>query len=199
MKTKVYHDDYMNITLWKVNKQYFFMYHETANQSQNNVLIPIESVARFIEEFLADRTNLLNPLVTNQMQAYINENNNKCYYLKASKLVELLHESPATLIEIFDYNPVNFDVTKLFLDISKCVKYIAEMARKGNGYAIQMLSFLTTGKKTGNNGTKDICPLQIKIIKEWDDDYLNFLKEIAEKNLTKYFILADKGNLIKQG
>jgi hypothetical protein len=68
------------------------------------------------------------------------------------------------------------------------------MAKKGNGDAIQLLLFLTTGKR----GTNDICPLQLDIIKAWDDDYLGFLKELAEKGLLRLFRLADEGNLVKK-
>lgn len=194
IKTKIYHDDYMNITLWKIDKKYFFMYHEKQYNSQHKILIPIENVTRFIEKFLTGRTNLLSTSVTDNMRAYLHKNNDKRYYLTAFKLVELINETPATLIE-----PLNFRLSKTFddadyLSISMCAKYIAEMARKENVYAIQILSFLTTGK----NSTTEICPLQIKIIKGWDDDYLDFLIKIAKKNLLKLFKLADEANLIKQ-
>jgi hypothetical protein len=196
MKTKIYHDDYHNVTLWEsINiGMYFVEYWEKEDKTQNNILIPIESVAKFIEKFLADRTNLLNKSVTDNVLAYLDKNDDKSYNLSAFKLVELINEFPATLIEPLNFHPsVTFD-DKDFFDTLKCVKYIAEMARKGNGDAIQMLCFLSTGKK----GTNDIGPIQLDTIKKWDDDYLDFLTKIAEKNLFKLFELADKANLIKQ-
>jgi hypothetical protein len=182
MKTKIYHDDYQNITLWKIDKKYFFVFHEKEDKTQNNILIPIENVTQFIERFISDRTNLLNPSITDGMQYQINKDNNKVYLLEASRLARLINEPPSTLLE------------KLNFDISDCSKYIAEMAKKGNGDAIQLLLFLTTGKR----GTNDICPLQLDIIKAWDDDYLGFLKELAEKGLLRLFRLADEGNLVKK-
>jgi hypothetical protein len=184
MKTKIYHDDYQNITLWKIDKKYFFVFHEKEDKTQNNILIPIENVTRFIERFLADRTNFLNTSITDGMQYQIDKDNNKVYFLEASRLVVLINESPVTLL----------DVDNLFLNISDCSKYIAEMAKKGNGDAIQLLLFLTTGKR----GTNDICPLQLDMIKAWNDDDLEFLRELAEKGLMKLFRLADEGNLVKK-
>ena len=182
MKTKIYHDDYCNITLWKIDKKYFFMYHEKEDETQNNILIPIENVSRFIERFISERTNFLNPSITDGMQYQINKDNNKVYLLKARRLARLIN-SPSTLLEKLNFN------------ISDCSRFIAETARKGNGDALQLLLFLCTGKK----GTNEICPLQLDMIKaDWDDDYLQFLRELAEIGLMKLFILADEGNLVKK-
>ena len=77
MKKRIYHDDYHNLTLWKVESRYFVEYWEKEDLAQNNVLIPIENVTRFVERFLADRTNFLNTSITDGMQYQINKETTK--------------------------------------------------------------------------------------------------------------------------